>query len=185
MVKKSYDRIKNSFRMNRSFNILHNRFILYFLLFLSTVYLVCCGLVGEFLLPTFFILIGIITSFFSKNMTVILTIALVSSNILRLVIKGSFHEGFENDEMEKGKSDKKEENGEDKSDIKDASVLNKKEETSVKKPKINEANIGGMQDKYKELMALQDTILGQLGNLEESLVSAENVVDKIVRTVKS
>jgi hypothetical protein len=42
-----------------------------------------------------------------------------------------------------------------------------------------------MQDKYKELMALQDTILGQLGNLEESLVSAENVVDKIVRTVKS
>lgn len=178
--KKNYDKMKNSFRRNHGFNVLHNRFILYFMLFLSTINLMGCGLVGDLLLPTFFVLIGIITSFFSKNMTVILTIALVLSNIIKYATKGVYNEGFQddNDDSDSDKDSKK------KSKKYSDNDSSKKEQTKVEKTKISKDNIEGMQDKYKELMTLQDTILGQIGTLEESLISAEKVVNNIVNSVE-
>ena len=142
--KKNYDKIKNGFRRNRSFNILHNSFILYFMLFLSTINLVGCGLIGDFMLPTFFILIGVITSFFSKNMTVILTIALVSSNIIKYATKGGLYEGFEEDDSEIKKSGGKKSGGsskensddsEDASDNIEGSDPSKKKSYKCKKDK--------------------------------------------------
>ena len=60
----------------------------------------------------------------------------------------------------------------------------KKNHTNVRKTKIDKDNIEGMQEKYKELMSLQDTILGQIGTLEESLTNAEKVVNNIVKSVE-
>jgi hypothetical protein len=178
--KKYYDKLKNTFRKNYSFNILHNRLILYFVLFLSVINLVGCGLLGDYLLPTFFVLIGIMTSFFSKNMTVILTISLVTSNIIKYATRNSLNEGFE----EGGKSEKEGKSEENKNeDEVDSSDIGK-QETKVKKPKITENNVEGMQEKYKELMSLQDTILGQMETLEESLSNAENVVKNIAKAIE-
>ena len=68
---------------NSKINVLHNRAVLYFVLFLSTINLMSYGLVHDFFTPTIFILVAIITSFFSKNMTVILSVALVSCNVIK------------------------------------------------------------------------------------------------------
>ena len=63
--------------------ILNRRFLLYFIFFLSIIDLLFFSVAGEFGFIAVFILIGYLTSFFSKNMMVILTIAMVCTNIIR------------------------------------------------------------------------------------------------------
>jgi hypothetical protein len=96
--KKIFDKIINFTKKSNHINILHNRLILYFILFLSIINLTFNGLVGNFLIPTLFILIGIVTSFFSKNMVVILTISLITSNVIVYGTKLNYNEGMETKE---------------------------------------------------------------------------------------
>ena len=63
--------------------ILHNRFVLYFVLFLALSDLMFLAMGSEFISVAVFILSGFVTSFFSKNMMVIMCIAMVITNILR------------------------------------------------------------------------------------------------------
>ena len=63
--------------------ILHNRYVLYFILFLALSDLLFLAMGREFVSITVFILSGFVTSFFSKNMMVIMCVAMVISNILR------------------------------------------------------------------------------------------------------
>ena len=63
--------------------VLNSRILLYFILFLSIIDLLFFSVVGEYLYIAIFILIGFLTSFFSKNMMVILTIAMVCTNVIR------------------------------------------------------------------------------------------------------
>ena len=90
LKKRLFDKIVPKFsKYGYNVNILHNRIILYFLLFLSIINIVTYGLMGNYLVPIYFITIGIITSCFSKNMTVILTISLLCSNIMRSIMTES------------------------------------------------------------------------------------------------
>ena len=63
--------------------ILHNRFVLYFVLFLALSDLLFLAMGSEFVSISIFILSGFVTSFFSKNMMVIMCVAMVITNILR------------------------------------------------------------------------------------------------------
>ena len=155
------------------------------------------GLSNDFYTPVIFVLVGIITSFFSKNMVVILTIALVSSNVIKHGNKIRY-EGMEAsiDPEIKGISEK-----EDTIDIKDgtANVDNIKgsenenskdikDSTSFKdvkdvKDTKDVKNLKMVQDKYKELLVLQDKILGNVSALEDSLGSAERIVKSMSKTV--
>jgi hypothetical protein len=178
-----------SISKNHSVDVLHNRFILFFVLFLSVVNTVSWALMNDFFFPTIFILIGIITSFFSNNMTVILTISLIVSNILKCVFRGHLSEGFQktddDDDVNK-ETDPDPQDGDDENDNQskyDDITTTKNKLTNIKTKQIDSENIEGMQEKYKELMTLQDTILGQIGTLEKSLSNAENVVNNIVKSV--
>ena len=87
--KKWVDKIKQIIpkfvRKGYNVNILHNSIILYFILLISIINLISYGLMGNYHVPTFFFLIGIITSYFSKNMTVILTVSLICSNLMKKI----------------------------------------------------------------------------------------------------
>lgn len=63
--------------------VLNSRILLYVILFLSIVDLLFFAIAKEYISIIIFILIGVLTSFFSKNMMVIFTIAMVCTNILR------------------------------------------------------------------------------------------------------
>ena len=63
--------------------ILHNRFVLYFVLFLALSDLLFLAMGSELVSISIFILSGFVTSFFSKNMMVIMCVAMVITNILR------------------------------------------------------------------------------------------------------
>ena len=63
--------------------ILHNRFVLYFVLFLALADLLFLAMGREFVSVSIFILSGFVTSFFSKNMMVVMCVAMVITNILK------------------------------------------------------------------------------------------------------
>ena len=77
--------------------ILHNKFILYAVFFIALVYLYGLSIQRSWFHIAIFILIGYVSTFFSKNMTVVLIIAVVLTNILRSGSKAaSISEGLEN-----------------------------------------------------------------------------------------
>lgn len=80
-------------------NILHNKYLLYVIFFIS---------VGNFFMElmnnnmyfvSIYILIGILTSFFNKNMIVILSLSAIFTNILKYG-RATTHEGFESEETD-------------------------------------------------------------------------------------
>ena len=83
-------------------SLLHNTFVLYFILFISVAYLFFFMQTGNFRSVFVFLLVGFLTSFYSKNMIVVLTCALIGTRIISTM--DSLHEGLETKE---GNTDKK------------------------------------------------------------------------------
>ncbi len=158
-------------------NVLHNRAVLYFVLFLSTINLMSYGLVQDFFTPTIFILVAIITSFFSKNMTVILSVALVSCNVIKQGAKIRMSEGMED------KADNKDKDLEKKKGGDEDKTTDNETPTPIDTKKDNTQDIKLIESKYRELLVLQDTILGNINALEDSLGSAEKIVQSMTKTV--
>ena len=78
--------------------VLYNKYVLYFLVFITFFHLVGSALLGDYMIPVVFGLVAFVTSFFCKNMTVVLTIGLVVSHIVRY--------GIQEMRVEEGMSDK-------------------------------------------------------------------------------
>jgi len=122
--------IMKNLKNNRIFDaknnaIIHNRFILYFIFFIALADLYYLTVAGDFFSVSIFILIGFLTSFFSKNMMIIFFIALTVTNILKYGTKIR-HEGFE----DANESDEKETN-----DSSDVNISVDKEENKVTETK--------------------------------------------------
>jgi hypothetical protein len=93
-----------SFILKDTGKILHNRAVLYFVLFLAIANLLILAVGEEYRYISVFFLTGFVTSFFSKNMMVVLCIAMVITNILKF---GTDIEGFK-EEVKKDEDKKPE-----------------------------------------------------------------------------
>ncbi len=83
-----------------SHKLLNNKFILYFVLLLALADVIFLATGREYASVAIFILTGFVSSFFSKNMIVILCIAMTVANVLRFGTGGrQFDEGFEEGEQ--------------------------------------------------------------------------------------
>jgi hypothetical protein len=82
-------------QMARPNSILYNRWLLYFVMFVAIGNLFMGLMGGHYLFVAYFVLIGFVLSFFSKNMTVILVLAVALSNVLRVVFVGTALEGMD------------------------------------------------------------------------------------------
>ena len=86
-------------KLNRSW--LHNVYVLYFIFIISIGYLYYLLVSSDWYYLSLFIILGLLTSFFSKNMIVILCIALCTTNILKYGVKKTMEcftiEGFEDE----------------------------------------------------------------------------------------
>lgn len=76
--------------------ILYNQIVLYFIFIVVLSNLFYLAVDGDYMTICVSLLIGFTTSFFSKNMVVILFMALTISNILRLGLFNDLREGYEN-----------------------------------------------------------------------------------------
>jgi len=89
--------IRTSTILKSGNNILHNRFILYFILMVSILNIIGFTTSGNLLSPVIFVLVGFLTSFFSKNMLVVLIVPLLITNILNYGNISNM-EGMDNEE---------------------------------------------------------------------------------------
>lgn len=96
--------------------ILHNRFVLYFIFIIALGNLLTLVYSRDYYSASIFVLIGFLTSFFSKNMIVILCIAIAFTNIIKYGAKAGV-EGMtpnKTDESEgEGEEEKTKEEGEE------------------------------------------------------------------------
>ena len=97
-----------------SHNVLHNRFVLYFIFMVAIGNLFLFVFENDIMSVGVFFTAGLLTSFFSKNMVVIMVTAMVVANIIRFGSRNG-RDGFE----EKEKEEKEGYEGEDKDKDKD------------------------------------------------------------------
>ena len=144
MAKYSPSFLRKIWKFKYNFNpILQNRFVLYFLFLLTLVQIVYFLNIWDLRSVVFFLIVGFLTSFFSKNMVVILLIALALTNIMKYGVRPSI-EGMENPEEGKENTEEGNENPEDvkeiNSDLKQFDNLQKEIISGMK-------DIGGLLDK--------------------------------------
>lgn len=79
--------------------IIYNKYVLYIVFFIALINLHTYAVKQDYVYCILFILIGFITAFFNKNMTVILVIAMIFATIFNAILKGKpLHlEGFKQD----------------------------------------------------------------------------------------
>jgi len=163
--------------------VLYNKFVLYFILIVSMGNLFFLISAKEYMFASIFILVGFITSFFSKNMMVILCIAMVVTNILKYGSKASV-EGMESaaDEntdalMATGKSSKTE----------TADMTSKS--SQKKDDKEPEGKLNDKQEKileqYRELLGLQEKITQSMKNINDPLSKAEGLVSSMKENLQN
>ncbi len=100
--------------------LLHNRYFLYFIFLLALLDFLYLGYIEDIESVSVFILVGILTAFFNKNMIVVLLSTLIVTNVLKYTgIEKALTEGLENPSDEAD-----EENEED--ETKEPAKINKK-----------------------------------------------------------
>jgi hypothetical protein len=133
---------------------------------------------GHYLFVAYFALIGFILSFFSKNMTVILVLAVALSNILRVVFVGTALESMEVEKIE-GFKEASDENTDSNSDEKKVEKKDEKK-TSEKKAEL----VDSLKGDAKELMTAQTSIIQGFQEIEPYMAKAETLIMSIDETTK-
>jgi hypothetical protein len=163
-----FNKIKNHFNTivskKNSNSILHNRVLLYALLILALLDLFYLANSRDFTSVTIFILIGLLTSFFCKNMIVILFVSICITHILKYPRS---LEGAENMNDDEDKEEKEHMENED-----------EKEEDDKKESMENKKNTEEMTAEMKEFMEVQNKIIGGMAELEPLMQKAEGFIEK-------
>lgn len=140
--------------------VLRNKIVLYVFLAMTLVQVLFFVNSGDMAAVITLGLIGFLTSFFSKNMIVIMFVALTVSSLLQYGIRANTHEGLENQEGEQEpKIEEPAQADEKKSDEK------KSEETPMK-------------EETEEFAEVQKQILAGVEKMEPLLQKAEAFMDK-------
>jgi hypothetical protein len=157
-------------------HLIHNKFVLYFVFFIALLNLFFSAVKGDYLFCALFILIGFITAFFNKNMTVILVLTTAVSNILRVLIRGGHtFEGMEGSESGSG-------SGSGSLAKEPAGSLAKepepepeeKPEPTTKKKKLDE-----LKTEAISLLETQEAILEKFSEIDPQMKKAEGLINRI------
>jgi hypothetical protein len=126
-------------------SLLRDKNVLYVTLFIAIVNMFAYLMFRQFDAILFFVIIGLVTSHFSKNMIIILLTAIISTNLATSVkIIGKVREGMENKET-KDKKDKKD--VKDKKDKKDMKGMkDKKDKKDMKNKTVLESMTDNQTD---------------------------------------
>jgi len=190
-----------NFKKIRKFSInlkpvLHNKFVLYSVVLIAFLDVMYMLQINDFASVIIFLLSGFVTTFFSKNMMVILFVALIVSHIgrygMRIGENMKNKETMENkEEPEDGKDENKDENNKD-----EGKKEEKKEKTG---DELVDEMINNMSEEEKnellekkeevekdvsELAKMQETMISKVEVLEPILDKAENFMKKYGKYIK-
>jgi hypothetical protein len=180
--------MSKSIKVNKDF--MHNRILLYIVLLVSLLHLFYYVNVRDMRAVAIFILVGFLTSFFSKNMLIILSIALLITHIMNFGLK-RINEGIDEEEEEEeekegmeNKDEAEEEEAEEEAEKKEGMKEGKDKGETPKKPKIDVKPISEKQlesekkKDYLEFQELQTEIMTNMQKLEPLITKAESFVEK-------
>lgn len=171
--------------------LLRSKVLLYFLSIVSILNILFFGYLKDYQSVFAFIIIALLMSFFSKNMIIILFVAIALSNLIKFALHKRF-EGLENMEEE----DKKKENMEDMLDTpefdkkladsldrvsdKEISKMEKEEEKELDEAKKEEkqALYNDLKNDMVEFEELQRNIMNNMKEIDPLLTKAETFVEK-------
>lgn len=141
---------KNLFSLKNN-AILHNRVILYFIFLVSLGNLFYLTVERDITSIVIFLLVGFLTSFFSKNMLIILFVALITSAILKHGVKIR-HEGLENmiDEPDDSGTAEEPVGEDDDQDLSNEFYLEKDANKNTRKQKVDEEDDEEVMDEEEK-----------------------------------
>lgn len=174
--------LKSLRRFNLNLNpLLQNRLVLYFLLFVAVVDLFYSMQTSNFTAVFIFLVVGFVTSMFSRNMIVVLSIALVGSHLIRFGTKIS--EGLENKDEEgadKKKPKKIKEPTEDAEEKDDEEELLDGIEEKADREKLKEliTNREKVNEDFSKMSGTADKIVNSLKDLQPLITQTESFVEK-------
>lgn len=155
-------------------SFIYNKFVLYFVLLVALLNLMFSAIKGDYVFCALFLLIGFVTAFFNKNMTVILVVTLATANIIRVLIRGGQFEGMkekmsEDEEETKPTKDEKE------------SMEDKKEED---KPEMKAKLVDNVKTQAYELLDTQQKIIQGFESIDDYMTKAGTLISDIDKTAK-
>jgi hypothetical protein len=146
-----------SISKSTSNSILHNRVLLYALLAVALIDVLYLLNTRDFTSVIVFILVAVLTTFFSKNMIIVLFVAICITYMLKHT---KSLEGLE--DMEEGEDE----------EIEDENFEEKEKEEEI------EVSTEQMTGEMKEFMEVQDKIIKRMTELEPLMQRAEGFIEK-------
>jgi hypothetical protein len=163
--------LKSQLLKPRPSSLLYNRVLLYAVFAIALFQLYTFSVSGNVTYVAIFLLIGFLTSFFSKNMTVVLVIALAFTGLLYYGISPKTFEG-----MVEGNNGDKTAKDEDKPKTDGENTEEDSEEAKKKKQIANDV---------KQLEQTQEVIVEKFKEIEPYMSQAEGLVGKIEKTTET
>jgi len=170
-----------SFIEKQGNRILYNRWVLYFIIFMVFFNLVGHALYGDLMTPLLFVLVAYITTFFSKNMVVVLLMGLVVANIFKygtrqMQIGTPTHEGMENEKEPQAAANV---------DEPEKRIDTPKSSAKVAEIQTRKKDLDFIKSKYGDLLKLQEQIIENVGSLEKTLGKMDMIVGDVRDNVES
>lgn len=171
-------------KMKYNFNpVLQNQVVLYLFLFMTLTQVVLFVSNNDTAGIVLMCIIGFLTTFFSKNMIVILCVALTMTNLVKRGMKQVGYEGFE--EKEEKKEEDKEEKNTTKKEKKESSKVddevddapNSNESSSQTKDEMKR-EFEKLKEEYPEFSALKEDIVDAMVKIDPILDKAETFMNK-------
>jgi len=186
-----FKQFNRSLKMMDARQLLHSQYILYILCLISLMHIIYFASTKDANALFIFLIVGFLTSFFSKNMIVILFIALVITHLLRCDIRKPNREGAEN--MDEAKAD--ETNADDATatknpldilppDVKSAaeagksSVIQKNEDETANSAEKKKELYDNLKKDFVEFQNIQQNILAAMKEIDPLLNRAETFITK-------
>jgi len=175
--------------------VIHNKYVLYAVFFAALIDLLYSVVKEDYLYCVLFILVGFLTAFFNKNMTVILTLTMAMSTILRNIIRGGGMklEGMEANSDSKSKSN---ENEETKTSLEETSdpgssasgktlVVDSEKKSPDTPAKTPAKLMNELKEKALDLQEAQQNIIQGFQKIEPYMDKAENLIGSIQETAQT
>ena len=172
-------------------SLLQNKFVLYVLVLIALLDILMLANGKDFNSVIVFVIVGFLTSFFSKNMIVILLTALLFTHVLKYVNSLVRKEGMEDKKEKEGMKNKKnkkegmeneededapvtEDNAEENKDEKKEEKMGSKEEELLKKKQTYDE----LKNDFTEFQSIQKDILNNMKEIDPLLAKAETFINK-------
>lgn len=169
--------------INRSMDfskLLESRVILYLFVIISAVNLYTNAVTGHSMYSVIFILVAFLTTFFSKNMIVVLCIGVAVSNILKHGTQIRVEEGFEPNEEDEGFENSEEKLSDEDTDLEVDTLEEDVDNKDVDKSKKMKQHVKDeTEEEYKRLLKYQSQLLDGVSTMSPILKSAQESLAKI------